>query len=96
MRRFYLNRLEDETGISGTGRVTEGYQYLSNGICVMRWLTDTTSVAFYENIDHVLTIHGHGGKTVVEWEDATFNLRDAPLWTFDPISYLKQEILNNE
>ena len=68
MRRFNLRRLEDETGISGTGVVTEGVQF-SNGTCVMRWLTDTTSTAFYNSIEDVVIIHGHQGKTVVEWVD---------------------------
>lgn len=68
MRRFNLRRLEDETGISGTGIVTEGVQF-SNGNCVMRWLTTTTSVAFYNSIEDVVLIHGHNGRTVVEWID---------------------------
>lgn len=94
MREFHLRRLEDETGISGTGIVTEGYQFQANGICVMRWLTDKSSVAFYSCIDDVITIHGHGGKTVVEWGDS-IDVYTAPEWTIDPISFFKRSLLDS-
>lgn len=68
MRRFNLRRLEDETGISGTGIVTEGVVFTDNSV-VMRWLTDTSSVAFYNSIEDVIIIHGHNGRTIVEWID---------------------------
>jgi hypothetical protein len=73
MRRFHLKRLEDETGISGTGIVTDGIQF-DDGTVVMKWNTDTTSVAAYASIEDVIIIHGHGGKTVVEWTDAVFEI----------------------
>ena len=68
MRRFNLRRLDDETGISGVGIVTEGIQF-TDGSCAMRWMTSTSSVCFYKSIEDVIIIHGHGGKTVVEWQD---------------------------
>lgn len=68
MRRFYLNRKEDETGVSGTGYVAAGVQF-DNGQCVMTWLTETSSIAIYRNIEDVIHIHGHQGRTVVEWVD---------------------------
>lgn len=68
MRRFNLRRLDDETGISGVGIVTEGVQF-TDGSCAMRWMTSTSSVCFYKSIADVIIIHGHGGKTVVEWQD---------------------------
>lgn len=68
MRRFNLRRLDDETGISGVGIVTEGVQF-TDGSCAMRWMTSTSSVCFYKSIEDVIIIHGHGGKTVVEWQD---------------------------
>lgn len=66
MRLFELHRLEDETGISGTGRVAEGVQF-SDGSCAMRWLTSVASTAIYNSIEDVEAIHGHGGKTIVAW-----------------------------
>jgi len=68
LRRFNLRRLDDETGISGVGIVTEGIQF-TDGSCAMRWMTSTSSVCFYKSIEDVIIIHGHGGKTVVEWQD---------------------------
>lgn len=94
MRKFHLKRLEDETGISGTGIVTEGYQYQANGICVMRWLSDKSSVAFYKCIEDIIAIHGHNGKTVVEWDDDLIAVYAAPDWTFDPITYYKRELMS--
>ncbi len=67
-RRFRLVRHEDETGTSGIGVVVEGVQF-TDGTVVLRWLTNTTSIAIYASIDDVIAIHGHGGKTVVVWLD---------------------------
>lgn len=68
MRKFNLHRDEDESGVSGTGVVTEGVEF-SDGTCVMKWLTSTTSTAFYNSIDDLVAIHGHQGKTVAVFED---------------------------
>ena len=91
MRRFNLNRLDDETGISGKGIVTEGYQF-NSGICVMKWLTGTSSVAVYASIDDLVIIHGHNGKTVVEWDSEEINREDLPLWAQDPIGFFEAEL----
>lgn len=68
MRRFNLVRNEDETGISGTGTVAQGIQF-DTGRCAMAWLTSVSSIAVYDSIEDLVKIHGHGGKTVVEWID---------------------------
>jgi len=65
-RRFNLVRDDDETGISGTGVVAEGIEF-SNGMCAMCWLTAMHSVAVYPNIRQLEAIHGHNGRTRVEW-----------------------------
>ena len=69
MRRFYLKRIEDESGVSGSGRVAEGIEF-SDGVCVINWLTHTSCTGIYKNIKQLVLIHGHGGKTIVEWKDA--------------------------
>lgn len=69
MRTFDLIRDEDETGISGTGRVAEGVQF-TDGTVVIRWQTHGNphhSTVVWESIDDVLAIHGHNGKTRVVW-----------------------------
>lgn len=68
-RRFFLNRRTDATGVSGTGIVAEGVQF-SNGKCALTWLTQYTSYVFYDSIEHVEAIHGHGGSTIVDFYDA--------------------------
>lgn len=62
MRRFELHRIEDKTGISGTGRIAEGVLF-SDGRCVMRWLTQYRSMGVYDSIQDLEAIHGHGGTT---------------------------------
>lgn len=69
MKRFYLHRLEDETGVSGIGIVAEGVQF-TGGICVLSWLAKIRSIAaIYDSIDIVDKLHGHNGKTIVVWAD---------------------------
>ena len=68
MRRFYLEREQDISGVSGTGRVAEGCEFLT-GECVICWLTARSSIAIYKSIKCVIDIHGHNGKTKVVWED---------------------------
>ena len=67
MKVFYLNRVEDESGISGTGRVAQGFIFDNGKVCVT-WLSDHPSVTVYDNIGEVHAIHGHGGKTEVIME----------------------------
>ena len=64
MRPFWLQRVEDESGVSGVGLVAEGV-VLSNGWCALTWLTGNKSVAFYPSLEEVEAIHGHDGKTKI-------------------------------
>ena len=67
MKIFYLNRTEDESGISGTGRVAQGFVF-DNGKVAVTWLSEHPSVTIYDNIGEIHAVHGHGGKTTVEFE----------------------------
>lgn len=67
MKRFWLDRIEDVSGTSGTGRIAEGIVF-SNGWCALHWLTKYTSVAFYQSVAELEAIHGHDGKTKVTFE----------------------------
>lgn len=67
MKFFYMKRLRDISGVSGTGIVAEGVQF-TDGTCVMRWLTGTPSTAVYSSIQDVEKIHGHEGATVIEFD----------------------------
>lgn len=69
MKIFHLVRAEDVSGISGTGVVAEGVQF-QDGQCVLCWTNHGSnhgSVAVYHNLDTLLLIHGHEGKTKVVW-----------------------------
>lgn len=65
MRMFRLNRLEDVTNISGTGIITEGIEF-SNGRIVLMWLA-SDSLGVFDDMQAMLNVHGHNGKTVVEY-----------------------------
>lgn len=68
MKRFHLVREEDQSGVSGTGTVAEGCLF-TGGKCVLVWLTQYKSVAVYDAIEELDAIHGHGGRTRIEWID---------------------------
>lgn len=64
MKRFFLQRHQDITGISGTGKVAEGC-ILHSGKVVMSWLSATPSGCVHESIEAVQKIHGHSGATEI-------------------------------
>jgi hypothetical protein len=68
VRKFYLERTEDVSGTSGTGRVAEGVVF-SNGWCALHWLTEHTSVAVYQSVDDLEAVHGHDGATKVVMDE---------------------------
>lgn len=68
MRRFLLRRSEDVTGTSGEGLVAEGVEF-SNGQVSIHWLSQLESVNVYANAKVLEALHGHGGRTAVEWID---------------------------
>ena len=68
MRKFYLERAEDVSGTSGTGRVAEGVVF-SNGWCALHWLTEHTRVAVYQSVDDLEAVHGHDGATEVVMDE---------------------------
>ncbi len=70
MRTFQLRRLIDVSGISGTGIIAVGIQF-PNGTCVMQWQTNYPTLEIVNSIDDLMTIHGHGGATVMEWTYVT-------------------------
>lgn len=68
-RVFYLVRLEDPTGTSGTGIVAEGISY-SAGDAMVKWTGERPCFQHWPNgWRDAASIHGHGGKTKVVWKD---------------------------
>ena len=68
MRRFVLIRVEDLTGVSGTGEVAEGTEF-SSGLAVIRWLREPFAMGVYQNLDDVISVHGHEGRTQLQFID---------------------------
>ena len=62
MRPFWLQRVEDESGVSSVGLVAEEL-VISNGWCALTWLKGYKSVAFYPSLEEIEAIHSHDGKT---------------------------------
>jgi hypothetical protein len=65
-KTFVLYRIEDCSGISGTGVVAQGVEF-GDGTVAMRWISEHCSTAIYDNIETLVTIHGHDGKTEVRY-----------------------------
>ncbi len=68
MRRFRLVRSEDVSGVSGVGSVAEGVLFTS-GKAVLGWCSDIASVTVYDSLAELEAIHGHEGRTRIEWLD---------------------------
>jgi hypothetical protein len=64
MRTFHLQRVEDVSGVSGTGRVAEGVVF-SNGLVALTWLSEHPTVSVYPSLAAVEAVHGHAGRTQV-------------------------------
>lgn len=68
VRRFYLKRKVDDSGVSGTGRVAVGVVWPS-GKVTLEWLSEITSHEDHNSVDECIAVHGHGDHTMVEWVD---------------------------
>ena len=63
---YWWCRDEDETGMSGEGKVAQIAVFEDNS-AVLRWLSSrnaakVSSTVVYESIDDLLHVHGHGDK----------------------------------
>ena len=65
MKIFNLYRYEDESKVSGTGKVAQGCVF-DNGKVVIAWLVQAKSLGIYDNLEEVEKIHGHNGKTKID------------------------------
>lgn len=74
-RTFLLVRHVDISGVSGTGSVAEGCQFV-DGSVALRWRGDNPATAVWPDLDSMLAVHGHQGATEIQWIDET----PIPLW----------------
>lgn len=68
MRRFQLIRSEDVSGCSGCGVVAEGVLWTAGHVSTT-WLVDPFSENRYSSLAALLKVHGHVGRTVVQFLD---------------------------
>lgn len=69
-RRFFLKRVVDSSGVSGTGYVAFGVQWPSGKVTIEWVIGEHISQENHETLEDCMAIHGHGKNTVVEWVDA--------------------------
>lgn len=80
MRRFYLQRDVDVSGVSGTGVVAEGVMFVSSvepvlsggypdGKVVIHWLGEHQSIVIWDSLEAAIMVHGHVGSTKFVWID---------------------------
>lgn len=68
-RRFRLLREEDETGVSGTGEVAQGVLFF-DGWFALHWIREPALMTtVYNDLDRMIAVHGHGGKTRIDFID---------------------------
>lgn len=68
IKRFYLERKEDVSKVSGTGVIAVGVQFPDKK-AIMQWQTAIKSVVIYDSVENLIKVHGHDGKTVLKWLD---------------------------
>lgn len=61
-------RHEDLSGVSGTGTVAEGIEF-HDGQIALSWFGRFHTITVAPSIETIERVHGHEGRTVIEWED---------------------------
>lgn len=69
MRRFHFNRINDASGVSGTGRVAEGVLF-DSGLIALSWNSLHKCVCMYTSAAEMMAVHGHEGQTELVWIDS--------------------------
>lgn len=80
MRRFFMRRKFDVSGVSGTGIVLEGVLF-STGVVVIHWLTPPPrgSISVFDSFEQFLVIHVKphpDNQTVLQFEDGETRVWD--------------------
>jgi hypothetical protein len=73
LRKFWMERTDDESGVSGAGVVLEGV-VLTGGHVVVHWLSQSPkdAITVFESIDSFLAVHVFSHKTngtIIRYED---------------------------
>jgi hypothetical protein len=67
-RRFYLERIIDTAGVSGTGRVLDGVIF-DSGQCVAVWRKPVSNVCVFASFDDFTGIFLIGEGSKIVWLD---------------------------
>ena len=70
MKFYNVKRIEDETGVSGTGIVAKTVSF-DDRFSIIVWLKEGSkqgvgNVIVYASLEDAIKVHGHGGKTLFE------------------------------
>jgi hypothetical protein len=61
-----LTRIEDVSGVSGTGRIATVLAF--DDKCIVYWgCSSIHQVEIFDSVEDLISIHGHEGKTTVVW-----------------------------
>src|SRR5688572_3581819 len=66
MKTFIVYRIEDVSGVSGTGVIAEGVEFHDKQVAVS-WFGKHQIVEVCRDIETWLAVHGHAGKTRLDW-----------------------------
>lgn len=77
MRRFQLNRIQDVTGISGTGVIANGVEHVPGGVCTLFWLKHETT-GQYPSIEKLQAIHCYNNNASIQWIDPDHTIASLP------------------
>ena len=75
-RTFKIVRFEDVSGVSGVGVVAEGCLF-HDGQAVLSWFGRHHTIEVAPDIQDIIAIHGHGGKTKLIWDTDIENTKQA-------------------
>lgn len=84
MKRFILRRLEDVSGVSGTGDVAEGVVF-HDGQVALSWHGKYHSLEIHPSLKTMEGIHGHEGKTRIVAQEGNPEIM---LWTLNIVKSL--------
>lgn len=68
IRRFYLSKQKNIDGVLQKSVIAVGVQF-PNGKCITNLLTDIPSINFYNSINDIKDIYGHGDDTEINFMD---------------------------
>jgi len=69
LKRFHFDRKNDFSGVSGTGdHIASGVKF-DDGQVALHWEGPHSSIGIYKSIEDLLFVHGHGGATIIIWDD---------------------------